>query len=211
MQADDLLKLFFMCLTMNENCLLDFGKRDIHFLILKSLRSCFSVNFLCLGINIILFTNCAGTHAHSRSTLEVPIFWFIYSEPLLVDKHYQSKALSDMVIVVQSEPSSWESHLQCNGQSLLWNLRSDVRHSAFSFFCFGFNVRSSGYLYSKLISPSTVGPLIPHVCTHESLTLSVPCHYFETREFTSKAFTSNVFEIFAWLVDIVKVKAQDVM
>lgn len=68
-----------------------------------------------------------GSHAHSRSTLEVPIFWFIHGEPLLVDKHYQAKALSDMVIVVQSESSSWESHLQCNGQSLLWNLRRPIK------------------------------------------------------------------------------------
>ncbi|TYI12924.1 hypothetical protein ES332_A08G022900v1 [Gossypium tomentosum] len=68
-----------------------------------------------------------GSHAHSRSTLEVPIFWFIHTDPLLVDKHYQAKALSDMVIVVQSEPSSWESHLQCNGKSLLWDLRRPIK------------------------------------------------------------------------------------
>lgn len=68
-----------------------------------------------------------GTHANSRSTLEVPIFWFIHSDPLLVDKHYQAKALSDMVIVVQSDPSSWESHLQCNGKSLLWDLRRPIK------------------------------------------------------------------------------------
>ncbi|XP_057980775.1 uncharacterized protein LOC131166336 [Malania oleifera] len=68
-----------------------------------------------------------GMHAHSRSTLEVPIFWFIHGDPLLVDKHYQAKALSDMVVVVQSEPSSWESHLQCNGQSLLWDLRRPMK------------------------------------------------------------------------------------
>ncbi|XP_028770221.1 uncharacterized protein LOC114727689 isoform X2 [Neltuma alba] len=68
-----------------------------------------------------------GRHAHSRSTLEVPIFWFIYNEPLLLDKHYQARALSDMIIVVQSEHSSWESHLQCNGQSLLWNLRQPIK------------------------------------------------------------------------------------
>ncbi|CAL5439175.1 unnamed protein product [Camellia sinensis] len=68
-----------------------------------------------------------GTHSHSRSTLEVPIFWFIHGDPLLVDKHYQSKALSDMVIVVQSESSSWESHLQCNGHSLLWDLRRPIK------------------------------------------------------------------------------------
>ncbi|PIA44021.1 hypothetical protein AQUCO_01800229v1 [Aquilegia coerulea] len=68
-----------------------------------------------------------GMHAHSRSTLEVPIFWFIHSDPLLVDKHYQAKALTDMVIVVQSEPVSWESHLQCNGRSLLWDLRRPIK------------------------------------------------------------------------------------
>ncbi|KAH6821421.1 transmembrane protein [Perilla frutescens var. hirtella] len=68
-----------------------------------------------------------GLHAHSRSTLEIPIFWFIHSDGLLVDKHYQARALSDMVIVVQSEPSSWESHLQCNGQPLLWDLRRPTK------------------------------------------------------------------------------------
>ncbi|RZC56814.1 hypothetical protein C5167_015681 [Papaver somniferum] len=68
-----------------------------------------------------------GQHAQSRSTLEVPIFWFIHNDPLLVDKHYQAKALSDMVIVVQSEQTSWESHLQCNGRSVLWDLRRPLK------------------------------------------------------------------------------------
>ncbi|PSR85237.1 DNA polymerase [Actinidia chinensis var. chinensis] len=68
-----------------------------------------------------------GTHGHSRSTLEVPIFWFIHNDQLLVDKHYQAKALSDMIIIVQSESSSWESHLQCNGHSLLWDLRRPIK------------------------------------------------------------------------------------
>ncbi|CAK9138375.1 unnamed protein product [Ilex paraguariensis] len=68
-----------------------------------------------------------GTHAHSRSVLEIPIFWFIHGDPLFVDKHYQAKALSDMVIVVQSESPSWESHLQCNGRSLLWDLRRPIK------------------------------------------------------------------------------------
>ncbi|KAG6430219.1 hypothetical protein SASPL_108281 [Salvia splendens] len=68
-----------------------------------------------------------GLHAQSRSTLEIPIFWFIHNEDLLVGKHYQARALSGMVVVVQSEPSSWESHLQCNGQSLLWDLRRPTK------------------------------------------------------------------------------------
>ncbi|KAK9097625.1 hypothetical protein Sjap_023122 [Stephania japonica] len=68
-----------------------------------------------------------GTHARSRSILEVPIFWFIHNDPLLVDKHYQAKTLSDMVIVIQSKAPSWESHLQCNGRSLLWDLRKPIK------------------------------------------------------------------------------------
>ncbi|CAN6244295.1 unnamed protein product [Urochloa humidicola] len=64
-----------------------------------------------------------GRHSNHRSTLEVPIFWFIHSEPLLLDKHYQAKALSNMVVVVQSDDDSWESHLQCNGRPILWDLR----------------------------------------------------------------------------------------
>ncbi|CAO2038395.1 unnamed protein product [Urochloa humidicola] len=68
-----------------------------------------------------------GRHSNHRSTLEVPIFWFIHSEPLLLDKHYQAKALSNMVVVVQSDDDSWESHLQCNGRPILWDLTKPVK------------------------------------------------------------------------------------
>lgn len=78
----------------------------------------------------------SGKHSNSRSTLEVPIFWFIHSDPLFVDKHYQAKGLSDMIIVVQSESSSWESHLQCNNRSLLLDLR--LRHERFTHSSFVF-------------------------------------------------------------------------
>ena len=78
--------------------------------------------FFFSSINLVVL-DFVGTNAPHSSTLEVPIFWFIHTEPLLVDKHYQAKALSDMVIVVQSEISSWESHLQCNGKSLVWDMR----------------------------------------------------------------------------------------
>ncbi|RLN09843.1 uncharacterized protein C2845_PM11G04070 [Panicum miliaceum] len=68
-----------------------------------------------------------GGHSNRRSTLEVPIFWFIHTEPLLLDKHYQAKALSNMVVVVQSDEDSWESHLQCNGRPILLDLRKPVK------------------------------------------------------------------------------------
>ncbi|KAF4403174.1 hypothetical protein G4B88_027945 [Cannabis sativa] len=49
-----------------------------------------------------------GTHAHSRSTL---VFLFIHGEPLFVGKHYQDTAISDLIIVAQSETSTWKSHI----------------------------------------------------------------------------------------------------
>ncbi|KAE8794042.1 hypothetical protein D1007_31337 [Hordeum vulgare] len=70
-------------------------------------------------------TALKGEHTNHRSTLEVPVFWFIHSESLLLDKHYQAKALPNMVVVVQSDVDSWESHIQCNGRSILWDLRYD--------------------------------------------------------------------------------------
>ncbi|XP_062114919.1 uncharacterized protein LOC133828854 [Humulus lupulus] len=85
------------------------------------------VFFLYSVVTLVHFLDYAGTHAHSRSTLEVPVFWFIHGEPLFVDKHYQAKALSDMIIVAQSETSTWESHLQCNGRSLLLDLRRPIK------------------------------------------------------------------------------------
>ncbi|KAJ3696515.1 hypothetical protein LUZ61_000220 [Rhynchospora tenuis] len=69
-----------------------------------------------------------GEHANARSTLEIPVFWFIHTEPvLLLDKHHQSKSLPNMVLVVQSESSSWETHFQCNGHSLLQDLRNPIK------------------------------------------------------------------------------------
>lgn len=78
-----------------------------------------------LNLKCLYFVLYAGGHSNHRSTLEVPIFWFIHNEPLLLDKHYQAKALSNMVVVVQSDDDSWESHLQCNGRPILWDLRLD--------------------------------------------------------------------------------------
>lgn len=69
-----------------------------------------------------------GQGLHGRSTLEVPIFWLIQEgEPLFIDKHYLSKALPDMVIVVQSTTASWASHLQCNGKSIMWDLSRPLK------------------------------------------------------------------------------------
>ena len=46
---------------------------------------------------------------------------------MFIDKHYQARALDDMVIAVQSDEVEWESHLSCNGKAIVWNLRNPLR------------------------------------------------------------------------------------
>jgi len=62
---------------------------------------------------------------------EIPIFLFSLDFPLpvLVDKYYQSRALTDanMVVAVQSNLHLWESPLSCNRKPVYWNLRDPIR------------------------------------------------------------------------------------
>ncbi|CAM0953876.1 unnamed protein product [Alopecurus aequalis] len=110
-------------------------------------------------------TSLRGGHSNHRSTLEVPIFWFIHSEPLILDKHYQAKALTNMVVVVQSDVDSWESHLQCNGRSILWDLRKPVKAA----------VAASAEYVSGLL-PSHLVYSSAHETTSEDWTWSVGCN-----------------------------------
>jgi len=110
-------------------------------------------------------TSLKGEHSNHRSTLEVPIFWFIHSEPLMLDKHYQAKALSNMVVVVQSDVDSWESHLQCNGRSILWDLRKPVKAA----------VAASAEYISGLL-PSHLVYSTAHETAFEDWTWSVGCN-----------------------------------
>jgi hypothetical protein len=94
----------------------------------KTFTKCCTLFLRPLSCGMRIFVNYfsfsyVGGHSNQRSTLEVPIFWFIHNEPLLLDKHYQAKALSNMIVVVQSDDDAWESHLQCNGKPILWDLR----------------------------------------------------------------------------------------
>jgi hypothetical protein len=55
----------------------------------------------------------------------IPIFMFSldYELPVFIDKYYTSKALSDMVIIVQSNFHSWESRVACNDKPIYLDLR----------------------------------------------------------------------------------------
>eukprot|EP01112_Ceratiomyxa_fruticulosa_P000092 TRINITY_DN10114_c0_g1_i1.p1 TRINITY_DN10114_c0_g1~~TRINITY_DN10114_c0_g1_i1.p1 ORF type:complete len:597 (-),score=106.02 TRINITY_DN10114_c0_g1_i1:204-1994(-) len=59
----------------------------------------------------------------------IPIFIFSLDKalPVFVDKYYQSKALHNMIIGVQSRHINWESKVWCNGKPLNLNLRSPLR------------------------------------------------------------------------------------
>ncbi|KAL5212523.1 hypothetical protein ABZP36_023370 [Zizania latifolia] len=121
-----------------------------------------------------------GEHSNHRSTLEVPIFWFIHSEPLLLDKHYQAKSLSNMVVVVQSDVDSWESHLQCNGRSILWDLRRPVKAA----------IAATAEYVSGLL-PSHLAYSPAHETASEDWTWSVGCNPLSI---TSKVWRLSEFQ-----------------
>ncbi|MED6219181.1 hypothetical protein PIB30_033497 [Stylosanthes scabra] len=143
-----------------------------------------------------------GRHAHSRSTLEVPVFWFIYNEPLLLDKHFQAISLSDMIIVVQSEQSSWESHLHCNGHSVLLNLRQPVKaavaataeHLAgllplhLAYRCNPFSITSQGWHISQFQSDSIARSYIITALEESIQIVNSAIHLLMVERTTKKTF-----------------------
>eukprot|EP01113_Clastostelium_recurvatum_P016455 TRINITY_DN1941_c0_g1_i1.p1 TRINITY_DN1941_c0_g1~~TRINITY_DN1941_c0_g1_i1.p1 ORF type:complete len:1049 (+),score=103.21 TRINITY_DN1941_c0_g1_i1:37-3147(+) len=59
----------------------------------------------------------------------IPIFIFSLANqlPVFIDKSHQSRALTNMVIAVQSNHTSWQSKIESNGQALHLNLRAPLR------------------------------------------------------------------------------------
>jgi hypothetical protein len=64
--------------------------------------------------------------AESRH-ISVYLFSFEPGKPVLVDRYYQSRALRDTVIAVQSDFPKWESNYVCNDKQIYWNLRNPVK------------------------------------------------------------------------------------
>lgn len=52
-----------------------------------------------------------------------------HDEPILIDKYLAARGLSDMVIVVQSNQSMYETRWHCNKEAIFWNMRSPTRHA----------------------------------------------------------------------------------
>eukprot|EP01114_Cavostelium_apophysatum_P019136 TRINITY_DN6079_c0_g1_i2.p1 TRINITY_DN6079_c0_g1~~TRINITY_DN6079_c0_g1_i2.p1 ORF type:complete len:413 (+),score=113.23 TRINITY_DN6079_c0_g1_i2:1714-2952(+) len=59
----------------------------------------------------------------------IPLFLFSLDTdvPIFIDKYYVAKALSDMIIVVQSPQASYESRLICNEKPIYWDLRNPLK------------------------------------------------------------------------------------
>ena len=59
-----------------------------------------------------------GTKGDPAESTHVPVFLFSLGGnlPVFVDKHYQSVALSNMVVGVQSNFLEWESQIACNSK-----------------------------------------------------------------------------------------------
>ena len=57
-------------------------------------------------------------------TRHIPVFIFSVDSPypVFIDTYYRARALSDMVLVVQSPKQQWESPFTCNGNPVHWNL-----------------------------------------------------------------------------------------
>jgi len=68
---------------------------------------------------------------HSSKHIPIFIFSLNYDVPVFVDKYYSSKALSDMIITVQSNIPDYESRFSCNKKQIMWDLRDPIK------FCLG--------------------------------------------------------------------------
>jgi len=64
-----------------------------------------------------------------QTSRALPIFFFSSDSdlPLFIDRYFQSRSVDDLVIVVQSDYSDWESRMICGHYHLPWNLRTPLR------------------------------------------------------------------------------------
>jgi len=71
----------------------------------------------------------AGEHDWWQHSRVIPVFMFSldHESPVLVDKYYQAKALTNFVLIVQSNFVSFESRFACNGKPIYWNLRDPLK------------------------------------------------------------------------------------
>jgi hypothetical protein len=65
----------------------------------------------------------ADTYEATHIQRHIPVFIFSlnYDVPVFIDRYFTAKALSDMVLVVQSD-FHWESRVSCNKRSIYLNL-----------------------------------------------------------------------------------------
>jgi len=81
----------------------------------------------------VLFLDSTEIRHHLQfaidSSRHIPVFFFSYGKerPVLIDKKYQTKALDNVVLIVQSDHHIYESSIGCNGNPVHWNLRDPIK------------------------------------------------------------------------------------
>lgn len=71
-----------------------------------------------LGISSTDTFEPAKSRGEGEASTHIPVFLFSMGGnlPVFVDRHYQSVALSNMIVGVQSNFIEWESQIECNGK-----------------------------------------------------------------------------------------------
>lgn len=87
------------------------------------------VDSMTLRSKLIPIAPSPRTMIMTERSISVFLFSTNYPYPVLVDKYYQAKALSDMVIVTQSNFEWYTSRIQCNGKPVIWDLRDPTREA----------------------------------------------------------------------------------
>lgn len=64
-----------------------------------------------------------------QTSRHIPVFFFSLNDvvPVFIDKYYQAKALSNVVLAVQSQHFNWTSKLACNDKPIRWDLRDPLK------------------------------------------------------------------------------------
>jgi hypothetical protein len=67
--------------------------------------------------------------ANAVFTAHIPIVMFSVggNDPVFIDRYFTGRGLSDIALIVQSGPNSWQTRLECNRQTVFANLRSPMK------------------------------------------------------------------------------------
>lgn len=97
-----------------------YGRHDVHYVDSMKLRD---------SLRALHQFNIHGHYPGADRHIPILFFSVDQEQPLLVDKYYSAKGLSDMVLVVQNGQRSYPSRLACNGRTIPLDLRNPLKQA----------------------------------------------------------------------------------